>query len=190
MSQTPYYPPVDAATLRMLPVLMTQMANHGADAYLQSAPWPAESLGVLKEIARWKDIADNVKAGKPVGVEAGDEDLEEMENAIGNIDVERELATVYGKLKRFGQTLSSDQVSEKVSFFRITTALLTKLVDQMEKASNINQYAAFRQSVMKILGDVMTPDQRNEFLKRLAEQFGMPDPEAEIAGKASENLDF
>ena len=184
MSQT-YYPPIDAATLRMLPVIMKQLETHGVDAYLQEAPWPAETLGILKEVAHWKEICENAKKG----IEPGDlDDLEELEAAV---DVERELATVYQKLKRFGNTLSSEQVSEKVSFFRITTPLLTKLVDQMEKASNINQYAAFRQSVMKILGDVMSPDQRNEFLKRLAEQFGMADPADDLIQKnSSENLDI
>lgn len=185
MNQT-YYPPIDAATLRMLPVILKQLETNGVDAYLQGAPWPAEALGILKEVAHWKEVCENAKKGiEPHGAE---EDLEDLEAAI---DVERELATVYQKLKRFGNTLSSEQVSEKVSFFRITTALLTKLVDQMEKASNINQYAAFRQSVMKILGDVMSPDQRNEFLKRLAEQFGMADPADDLIQKnSSENLDI
>jgi len=184
MAQT-YYPPVDAATLRMLPVILKQLEIHGVDAYLQEAPWPAEALGVLKEITRWKEVAENLKKG----VEP--EDIDDLEDLEAAVDVERELATVYKKLRRFGNTLSSEQVSEKVSFFRITTALLTKLVDQMEKASNINQYAAFRQAVMKILGDVMTPDQRNEFLTRLAEQFGMEDPAVEISKKTtSETLDI
>lgn len=165
-----YYPPVDAATLRMLPVLMTQIETHGA-AYLQEAPWPVEASTILTQVARWKAAHGGAQDGED------DVDLEGLEDQVGDLDVGEELTRVYKKLRRFGDRLGVDQVSEQVAFFRITTSLLTKLVEQMEKASNVTQYTAFRQAVMRILGDVMTADQRNEFLGRLSQQFGVEEPQ-------------
>ena len=166
-----YYPPVDAATLRMIPVLMTQLETHGV-AYLQEAPWPVEASTILTQILRWKS-----GQGAPEGSGEAPMDLDGLEEQVGDLDVSEELTRVYKKLRRFGDRLNADQVSEQVAFFRITTSLLTKLVEQMEKASNVTQYTAFRQAVMKILGDVMSADQRNEFLARLSQQFGVEDPE-------------
>lgn len=162
-TNTPYYPPVDLATLRMLPVIGLQIENHGLVRYLEQAPWPPEALTVLKSLFR--------QGGGTVKTE---DDLDEVEESALEINVERELAATYHKLKRMSKTLGADQTAEQVQVFRITTSLLTKLVDLMEKASNINQYNDFRQAVMRLLSDVMTADQRNTFLSRLAETFGMP----------------
>lgn len=166
---TPYYPPVDLATLRMLPVIGMQIENHGLVKYLEGAPWPPEAVTTLKAVFRQGMGGSGAEDG-----EEGEEDLDEVEDATGEINVERELVATYRKLKRMSSKLGSDQTAEKVQVFRITTSLLTKLVDLMEKASSINQYNEFRQAVMRLLSDVMTADQRNTFLSRLAETFGMP----------------
>jgi hypothetical protein len=53
---------------------------------------------------------------------------------------------------------------------------MTKLVDLMEKAANISQVNAFKQRTMRILSDVMTPDQRNDFLAQMKTEFGLESP--------------
>ena len=169
MTSSMYHPPLDPATIRMIPVLRQQAsAAGGVSKYLEASPYHPDLFPILKTLL--------IEGGQEKPQEAiGELNDDEIDAMLGE-GVERELAALYAKLKLYGKTLTSEQGSEQASYFRVATSLMTKLVDLMEKAANISQVNAFRQRTMRILSDVMTPDQRNEFLAQMKTEFGLESP--------------
>lgn len=169
-----YYPPIDEATIRMLPVLAKQIQADGSVNYLQGSPYKPEICEILRQ-----HLLEKMGLGAAAGptnplVGSGDseEDLAYVEKLLASGGVERELASLYGKLSRFGDGLTAEDTSEMASFFRVSTSLMTKIVELQEKASGISQFIAFKNRVMGLLSDVMSVDQRNIFMEAIERDFG------------------
>ena len=169
-----YYPPIDEATIRMLPVLAKQIQAEGSVNYLQGSPYKPEICEILRQHLLEK-MGLGAAAG-PANPLAGsgdsEEDLAYVEKLLASGGVERELASLYGKLSRFGNGLTAEDTSEMASFFRVSTSLMTKIVELQEKASGISQFIAFKNRVMGLLSDVMSVDQRNIFMEAIERDFG------------------
>lgn len=172
---TLYYPPIDEPTIRMLPLLATQLKGDGATNYLQGSPYKPEICEILRQFLVERMGDEGLKTPL-AGVGDSEEDLAHVERLLANGGVERELASLYGKLSRFGSGLTAEDTSEMASFFRVSTSLMTKIVDLQEKASGISQFLAFKNRVMGLLSDVMTVDQRNVFMEALEKDFGGSGP--------------
>ena len=172
-----YYPPIDEATIRMLPVLAKQIQAEGSVNYLQGSPYKPEICEILRQHLLEKNGPGG--AAGPANPLAGsgdsEEDLAYVERLLASGGVERELASLYGKLSRFGDGLTAEDTSEMASFFRVSTSLMTKIVELQEKASGISQFIAFKNRVMGLLSDVMSVDQRNIFMEALERDFGAED---------------
>ena len=166
----PYYPPIDLATIRMFPILKRQADEQGVMAFLERSPYSPEVFPILKDLLGASTKPST--GGSPIEID------EASVEAMTGDQVERELAVLYRKMKTYGSTLTSEQSSEQAAYFRVATSLMTKLVDLMERSANVSQVVAFKQRTLKLLSDVMTPDQRNEFLEGLKLEFGLQtDPE-------------
>lgn len=169
-----YYPPIDEATIRMLPVLAKQIQAEGSVNYLQGSPYKPEICEILRQHLLEK-MGSGAAAGpaNPLAGNGGsEEDLAYVEKLLASGGVERELASLYGKLSRFGDGLTAEDTSEMASFFRVSTSLMTKIVELQEKASGISQFIAFKNRVMGLLSDVMSVDQRNIFMEAIERDFG------------------
>lgn len=171
-----YYPPIDEATIRMLPVLAKQIQAEGSVNYLQGSPYKPEICEILRQHLLEKMGSGSGAAAGPANPLAGsgdsEEDLAYVEKLLASGGVERELASLYGKLSRFGDGLTAEDTSEMASFFRVSTSLMTKIVELQEKASGISQFIAFKNRVMGLLSDVMSVDQRNIFMEAIERDFG------------------
>ncbi len=167
-----YYPPIDEATIRMLPVLAKQIQAEGSVNYLQGSPYKPEICEILRQHLLEKMGSASGPANPLAGSGDSEEDLAYVERLLASGGVERELASLYGKLSRFGNGLTAEDTSEMASFFRVSTSLMTKIVELQEKASGISQFIAFKNRVMGLLSDVMSVDQRNVFMEALERDFG------------------
>ncbi len=172
---TLYYPPIDEPTIRMLPLLATQLKGEGAINYLQGSPYKPEICEILRQHLSERLGGENKGTSNPLAGEGKEEDLAYVEKLLASGGVERELANLYSKLSRFGDGLTLEDTSEMASYFRVSTSLMTKIVDLQEKASGISQFVAFKNRIMGLLSDVMTVDQRNIFMGALEKDFGDPE---------------
>ena len=158
----------------MLPLLATQLKGEGATNYLQGSPYKPEICEILRQhlAERMGDSGSAGPANPLAGSGDSEEDLAYVERLLASGGVERELASLYGKLSRFGDGLTAEDTSEMASFFRVSTSLMTKIVELQEKASGISQFIAFKNRVMGLLSDVMSVDQRNIFMEAIERDFG------------------
>ena len=182
-----YYPPIDEATIRMLPVLAKQLQAEGSVNYLQGSPYKPEICEILRQ-----HLLEKMGPAGPANPLAGsgdsEEDLAYVEKLLASGGVERELASLYGKLSRFGNGLTAEDTSEMASFFRVSTSLMTKIVELQEKASGISQFIAFKNRVMGLLSDVMSVDQRNVFMEALERDFGAEEKKTQKEPKEPKDL--
>lgn len=171
---TLYYPPIDEPTIRMLPLLATQLKGEGATNYLQGSPYKPEICEILRQHLAERLGGDSGAPGpaNPLAGGGTEADLAYVEQLLASGGVERELAMLYAKLNRFGDGLTLEDTTEMASYFRVSTSLMTKIVDLQEKASGISQFVAFKNRVMGLLSDVMSVDQRNVFMETLEKDFG------------------
>lgn len=183
-----YYPPVDLATIRMLPILLRQIEDRGAEAFLEGSPYPEDARSILKQILAPDDGRDFETI--PQGINPSEEEISEAMLLLEGDNIERELAILYSKMRAFGATLEGRmggedgapkaKASDKSSYFRTTVSLMSKIVELREKASNVSQWLAFKNRVMSLLSSIMTPDQRNAFLEALEAEFGQPVAETTV----------
>lgn len=78
-----------------------------------------------------------------------------------------DLYTVFEELKAYGKTIGSSDQTERMAYFRTATSLLERLVGARERALGIKQVRDFQNSVLTIMEEVMSPDQRTSVMDRL-----------------------
>jgi hypothetical protein len=86
---------------------------------------------------------------------------------VETADLEEEARQLYDELTEFGQELTTDDVSERMAWFRTRTNLLEKILSIKERTRTLKQMGEFEERVIGILEDVMTADQRTEVMARL-----------------------
>lgn len=92
--------------------------------------------------------------------------------------MEGEAAALYQELKDFGENLSVDDVAERMSYFRTSTSLLEKIISINERAMGLKQIHEFQQTVLDVIENVLTTDQRTKVMGLL---------KASIDGKETDN---
>ncbi len=141
-----YYPKFDPDTLEQLKQLSECV---GMDpTYLEEADeyptWLLDLLGGVEE------------------AEAVRDDLEE-------VDLVKETTGLFRGLQDAKDGFATDDHSERMSYFRTSTALLEKLVGLKERALNIRQISRFYQTVLAVMEEVLEPGQVTEVRERLKE---------------------
>ena len=74
------------------------------------------------------------------------------------------------ELKEYGRSIMNDEqtsASDRNTYFRLSVALLEKLVDIREKITNIRDYENFAVEVLDIMDVVLDADQRAKVVQRL-----------------------
>jgi len=88
----------------------------------------------------------------------------------GDFDAEAE--RLYTELRSFGQSLDSADTAEKNTYFRLSVSLIEKLVELKERAVGVKKVREFTDTVLQIMEDELSPDQRTAIMKRLREILG------------------
>lgn len=84
-----------------------------------------------------------------------------------DVDLEKEISTLYKELSDFGRGLTGDDNSERNTYFRLSVSLLEKLLVLQERAAGLNNFRQFVNGVMNIMEDQLSPDQRTNIVERL-----------------------
>lgn len=155
-----YYPQINPQAIRQ--VLDFCRADPG---YIDdpSCPYPLHVKALFK-----KEEKSSTKQSENTAPPAKAPDVD-----FSNLGLEEELRDVYQKLQDYGATLSKtpgedDETSAKNTYFRLSVSLLEKIIDlrkDLDYIKNINQ---FIEAVVDGLGEVLTTDQRNEFMAQLS----------------------
>lgn len=85
---------------------------------------------------------------------------------LGELDIETELRDLYASMK-LAKPGANDP--DQLGYFRVSTALMEKLLSLQEKAKNIKSMGDHHTLVLEFLSDICSPTQVEEFLKRLKE---------------------
>lgn len=78
-----------------------------------------------------------------------------------------DLYTVFSELKSYGKTIGASDQSERMAYFRTATSLLERLVNARERALGVKQIKDFQDTVLAIMEDTLSIDQRTEVMERL-----------------------
>ncbi len=119
--------------------------------YLDASPYPPQ-------VRRLFAVAS------PPAVEAEAEGFDPAEVETWE-DIARQSKKLFTKLERL--SIDTSHVSDSLQIIKTQAALLERLLGIGEKASEIREIAEFRRIVLNALADVMTADQRNDFMAQL-----------------------
>ena len=122
-------------------------------------PYPGEVKQFLLLLVPHKKSLDalNAEAGD-LGTTEGDE-----------LDLEKELKRLLKEIREYGLALGTADSAEKGTYFRISTALMEKLVALLEKAHGAKRQQEFEKFILQFLEDETSPDVRTRLMDRLSE---------------------
>lgn len=84
---------------------------------------------------------------------------------LDNID--GELDRLYAELRTFGEGLGTADAAEKNTYFRLSFGLLEKMTELKERAVGVRQMKEFTETVLRVMEDQLTPDQRTKIMHQL-----------------------
>lgn len=158
MAKDYLYPDISVQVLRQLEIMRRLHLDH-PDYFLdRECPYPEE---VERHFRSWFD--------SPLGT-SSDEEVARYEPLTGEDRYEtlyREVVDIYTSLR--AAKPSAGDSSESMAYFRTVTGLLDKLVSHQERCLGIKQVHEFHQTVLDIMENTLTPDQRNVVMARLKE---------------------
>lgn len=111
------------------------------------------------------DFIDFIESTLPNVSDPSVESISEDEE----IDIAREATVLFNDMKAFKKDLQSGDIAEKASMFRTLTSLMEKLINVRERASAVKNFEAFEHIIFETIDSYLSPQQRTEFLDRLAE---------------------
>lgn len=162
-----FYPKITATNLAPLRLIREQM-QHFPD-YLTSSecPYDYDVKEFLQSLAQGGGEGVVVEESAFIG-QHGDK-----WTALENHATE-----LFTELKSFGAKINTSNTSEKMSYFRTITSLLDKITSINERAMGLRHVSEFITTVIDILDNICTEDQRTEFMEQLRAAIGeAPKPE-------------
>lgn len=149
-----YYPELPEGIVFPLEILL-QKIKEDPD-YLEFAPYDAEEKAILDIILAPHMRRDLLE----------DDDLEFEENKWELL--EQESKSLFKMLKEHGGSLGKgDSTADRMAYFRTATQLLEKIVAIQERCANLRQINHFHTTVLTVMEDTLTTDQRTQVLQRL-----------------------
>lgn len=83
-------------------------------------------------------------------------------------DILAQVTALYDRLNEYWNDVKdSENSSDKNTYFRVSVSLMERLTTLKEKMSNLKNVNTFMAEVLQIMDEILTPDQRNEIMKRL-----------------------
>jgi tRNA C32,U32 (ribose-2'-O)-methylase TrmJ len=129
--------------------------------YLKSPDCPYDDqLKKLIQDSIWMRL--DTSENKQENTESSPISEDEIDNTLAE-----DLYGVFQELKDYGKTIGKSDQTERMAYFRTATSLLERLVTARERALGVKQIKGFQDTVLAIMEDSMTPDQRTEVMDRL-----------------------
>lgn len=156
------YPPLRMAVLTGLVDLKANLASLDAE----DCPYDAETVGVLKDLLAPKTIERVVEKEGPVGGPgrgrpSKDIRLSEEDQNKVLTDIKATIASLDGMLDVNMQT------SEKIQVAKTKSALLDQLLKMMERHTTVQKVEQFKETVIRIMDDLLDEQGREIMMKRI-----------------------
>lgn len=152
MSESFFYPTLDAKTMKNLAVVQQLSIEH--PSYWLTSPYSGDIQNIC------------LKLFKPQKVVHEYEDNSDANDGTDNWEfLFNESKTLFKGLK--AAKLDNDTASEKMAYFRTATSLLDKLLSIQERSNNLKQVSEFYSIVMSIMDETLSPAQRTEVMTQL-----------------------
>lgn len=144
------YPSLDIPALKTARIV-ARLAGEDQDYFDDPAcPYPIDVIEFFRGIPNAR--ATRVKS-VPVELQSLDVEVEEL----------------LKQLKSLQQSFDNQTSNkEHLEYIKAATSLLGKLTELKEKSAHISDVDEFKRTVLGILADVMTPEQRTAFMDRLS----------------------
>lgn len=144
-----FYPELDEAPLKVIKQLFDEDKTFfdGADC-----PYSSD----VKAMFKLSDVERDFDQGIDM-------------NLMDNEDqIMKEINALYNHLQEFGKAMrDSDTASEKNTYFKLSTTLLEKLISMKERVTNISKVNQFTETVLQILEEEISVDDRTKVIDRL-----------------------
>jgi hypothetical protein len=86
---------------------------------------------------------------------------------VDETTLEDEANRLYRELKDYGNKLDPEDTSEHNTYFRLSVSLLEKIISLKERAAGVKKVNEFTRTVLNIMEDELSPDQRTAITQRL-----------------------
>jgi hypothetical protein len=147
-----YYPEIDEKNLGLLSDLMDQ----NGPEWLDHPDCP------------YSDKLKKLLMGSQIKIEDDFDNPENYDMLSSDEHMLKEINSLYKYLQEFGKDMrSSDSAAEKNTYFKISTALLEKLIAMRERTINLSKMNEFTEVVLQIMEDELDVDTRSKILEKL-----------------------
>lgn len=144
-----FYPTIKDETVLMLNVVVQNVEKN--PSYLTSPECPYSD--VIKKFFQRTGVE-----APPVDIFAGEDELQVIDTQIFKI---------INDLESFGQALGTEDVTEKLAYFKTKTVLFEKLISMRERAFSLKELNEFRSAILGFMNEVCTKDQVTDLMHRL-----------------------
>lgn len=145
-----FYPTIKDETILMLNVVVQNIEKD--PNYLNNPDCPYSD--VIKKFF----LRGATSVAAPVDMFAGEDEL---------IVIDSQIAKIINDLEAFSTTLTKDDVSEKLAYFKTKTTLFEKLIGMRERTNTLKEINEFRAAILGFMNEVCTKDQVTELMHRL-----------------------
>ncbi|CCV12950.1 hypothetical protein [Mesorhizobium sp. STM 4661] len=144
-----FYPTIKDETVLMLNVVVQNIEKN--PSYLSSPDCPYSDV-IKKFFQRTgAEVA-------PVDLFAGEDEL---------VVIDTQIAKIINDLEAFGVTLTKEDVSEKLAYFKTKTVLFEKLISMRERTFTLKELNEFRSTILGFMNEICTKDQVTDLMLRL-----------------------
>lgn len=178
MSKKPFYPPMSFAALGVVVTVKNQSELH-PDYFGRDCPYDAATIKQLKKLTEVREIEVPVEKVVEKIIEKRVEVIVEAaagggkrgpkaKNSGVQLDqVASEISELRQELKQLKIDGKALQTADKIQLIKLRASLVEKLINMDERVNNLKKLSLFQSTVLNILDDIMSEEQRQDFMKRI-----------------------
>lgn len=172
-----YYPDLDERACANFGVLIRLIEEDPTILISPNCPYPDSFIATMSDLLLSPGETDGTRATRrPNEHDRAMQESREKAEAYRKELIERaktddmddamyeDLNATLIDLKVYGSQLGPADQTEKMGYFRTKTALLEKLMLLRERAAGIKHVKEFESTILRIMEEVLTPEQRTEVM--------------------------
>lgn len=158
------YPSIDIEQLRNLLIIVESAASDEKYLNPESCPYDSETVAMIRAMITACQLNSPTEA---IGVQKGKrgrpkknplQDTEELNKELDELRLELR------QMKLDGKDMAN---SDRIQIFKVRAGIIDKMLSMKERIINMNQQARFIETVISLMHDHFTQEQREAFMKEL-----------------------
>lgn len=148
-----FYPSLSAESIALFIKIKNIYANNPTYFDSSECPYPQELIEVYKGTAAYHDFDSHAI-----------DEVPSADNILAAVNkLNKELAD-YGRDQKYGEGVTA---SDRNTYFRLSVAMIEKLITLREKISGIAEFERFSEETINIMDRVLTTEQKSVVLDKL-----------------------